>query len=786
MYDFIRENQLNIMLLLCGACGTLAILLVITRFMSKSRKYVLILMETIAFFLLWFDRLAYVYSGNTETIGYVMVRVSNFFVFFLTSAIVLGLNLYIIDLMRNEGGMNTVPLRLKVVSVLSVVGMLFVIVSAFTGWYYYFDESNVYIRGNLFLMSYIIPVLCPIIQFTVIQQYRKLFTRLIYISIALYIFVPIICGIVQIFAYGISIVNMSMVLVSISLYVFAYLDINNEVERAHKIEMNNLLEEKKSMRRLFDQTATAFVTAVEKKDDFTEGHSVRVAEIAKKIAEMSGMDEDECNKVYYTALLHDVGLIGVPDSVIKNEADPEKWDYEAIRQKPVIAREILSNITEYPYLSQGAYFSHERYDGSGYPEGLKGEDIPEIARIVAVADAYDTMSTKKRFREARPEFVVREAFVKGSGAEFDPKYANLMVKLIDSKTGERGTDDLSHIEKELQCKEYRTTVSAGIIIKTNYVHISFECEESKDGEDKFSAPSMILFDSYDGRVHVDKKAIEAYKYLEYGEIWFDKHSIVTAARNIRITDLDGEKPSGESSSYNITAVRSRDHIRMELVGPGFRNEVVVALPDETKDAFIGLTGENCIIKNIIAEKSEEKVNPADMPRIEDAISYIDHMESDIKNVQIDRTRSASTEGIELKDRMSIIFHTMSLPSANLVWHCPYILLFYSENGQVNGPDYREFALVKLNGENEVAGDLAENKFVMKRNDKFPGWEKWKEINKKGLECKVYIKNKGDRITTTTENLGVYIRNTTIVREKTDKVYVALTGDQCAITDIRIH
>jgi hypothetical protein len=196
-----------------------------------------------ACFLLWFDRLAYIYAGDSGQTAFVMVRVSNFLVFFLTSAIVFGFNLYLIDLLTNEGKLSVPPKRLIFVGAMSVAGMLLAVVAAFTDLYYYFDETNLYHRGPGFLIAYIIPVLGPIIQYTVIREYRKKFSKLIYISLVLYIFVPIVCGIIQIFAYGISIVNMSMVAVSVFLYIFMYLDLNNTVEHAHKIEIEHMQEQ---------------------------------------------------------------------------------------------------------------------------------------------------------------------------------------------------------------------------------------------------------------------------------------------------------------------------------------------------------------------------------------------------------------------------------------------------------------------------------------------------------------------------------------------------------------
>ncbi len=424
MFEFIRTYQLNIMLLLCGACGMMAILLLITRFLDTKRKWSLFLMEIVAFFLLWFDRLAYIYAGDPSHKGYIMVRVSNFLVFFLTSGVVFSFNMYLKNLFQDAKENKTAESLLNVATVMSFFGMFLSVVAAFSNLYYYFDENNLYHRGQGFLIAYVIPIVAPLIQYIAIRKYKKSVSKLIYTSLLLYIFVPIFCGLLQIFTYGISIVNMAMVAVSVSLYIFTYLDINETVEHAHNIEIQNMQGEQRRMKRLFDQTAKAFVSAVEKKDDFVKGNAMKVAEYARKITARCGLGEEQCEEAYYAALLHDVGLIGIPDAVIKNEDDPNKWDIEAFRQKPVIGKEILSNITEFPYLSLGAGYSHERYNGTGYPEGLKGEEIPEIARIIAVADAYVTMTTPKRYRDARPDFVAREAFVKG-------QVSNLTLSLQD-------------------------------------------------------------------------------------------------------------------------------------------------------------------------------------------------------------------------------------------------------------------------------------------------------------------------------------------------------------------
>ncbi len=786
MFELIREHQLNLMLMLCGGCAILILLLANTRFMSRSRKAILVFMEVMAFFLLWFDRAAYIYAGGTGSTAYTMVRVSNFIVFFLTPGLVLGLNLYVADWLTHEGKLKRVPILLRITAILSVAGMVLAVIAAFTDLYYYFDETNKYHRGSGFLIAYIIPVLCPILQFVVVRKNKKVFSRLIYISILLYIFVPIICGITQIFAYGISIVNMSMVAVSVSMYIFLYLDINNTVEHAHRIEIESMQGEHERMRRLFDQTANAFVSAVEKKDDLMKGNSSRVAKYAKLVAEHAGKSPEDCEKVYYAALLHDVGLIGIPDEEIINETDPVKGITDIMRRKPLIGEEILSSITEYPYLVQGAHYSHEKYDGTGYPEGLKGEEIPEIARIIAVADDYVSMITRKRYRGQLPQFVAREAFVKYSGERYDPFFADIMVKIIDADVNDTPSEKIPPVENELSCKEYREHITRGIAVESDVIRISFDCEPTIENEG-FSAPSVVLFDSYDGRTHSHEKSIESYHYLEYGEVWFDKHSVATAARNIEEKQIDDtEKGPDAGTRYEITAGRCEDHLKLVMKSADYAKEVIVALPSRSMAVYIGLTGENCRLSNIAVETTGDSVGPEDIPRIAEILSYIDHLESDVKNVQIDRWMSAATESIEIKGRVKIEFNTMSLPSADLIWHCPYIVLFYSEDGRIKGPDYREYNIIKLNGEDQGDKEFAKNRFTMEKKDSFPGWDKWKEINKKGLECEVDIERKGDRIVLRTENLGISIENTTTVLDDRNKVYVAISGDQVALTDIRIY
>ncbi|MBP5324573.1 MAG: HD domain-containing protein, partial [Pseudobutyrivibrio sp.] len=782
MVEFILKHQLNIMLALSSVCGTIALFVLIARALPKRRRVALLLLELSSMFLLYFDRLAYIYSGDVSDTGYVMVRVSNFLVFFLTNIVVLSFNLYLIDVIKGAGGLEGVAFRLNLCVILSLVGTALVVVSNFTGMYYYFDEFNNYYRGPLFILCYVFPVVTPLIQLSVILQKKDRITKGIYISLVLFIIVPIFASIIQIFAYGLSLTNIFIVGMAVLVYIFALFDINNKIEKANRREIEYLKEERQVMQRLFDQTASSFVNAVDSKDDFTKGHSLRVAKYAKLIAQTCGKNEKECDEIYYTALLHDIGKVGIPESVLEKGEDRTPEEQEIYKTVTTIGDEILSNINEYPYLRDGAHFVHERYDGKGYPVGLKGEEIPENARIIAVADNYDLLTSKKRDRDHYPQFMVREEMVKAAGTRFDPRFAGAMVSIIDSDVDYRlresfGDEFEVKLETELTCEAYRSKISRGILIDETITKIDFDYEAGKGSPFGFFGPSIIVFDSYDGRIHNDVKNIEVFGYMEYGEIWFDGNCNSTNARNIEVTVTDLQSSTNKNvPHYEIMTSRYEDHLKITIIGEGKKIDVVMALPDTSKYAYVGLTGEYCNLKNIEVETSEDSKLQIPIERIAPVVSYINRLESDLPNIQIDRNRSVYTEPVSVEDGMNVIFHSMSLPSAKLVWHCPYVVLFSSDDGMIDGPNYREYALVKLSGENDCDTIFAENSMINNQSSEFIDWDTWEMKNKEGVECHISFRKKKNSIEIAAEDAGIIIRNTTRIKEMPKVVYFALTGD----------
>ena len=170
--------------------------------------------------------------------------------------------------------------------------------------------------------------------------------------------------------------------------------------------------------------------AIDAKDTYTKGHSGRVAEYSREIAKRAGYSIERQEEIYMMGLLHDVGKIGVPDAVINKPGRLTDEEFEKIKAHPGRGAKILQNIEEMPQLAIGARWHHERFDGRGYPDGLSGEDIPEEARIIAVADAYDAMTSNRSYRDIIPQEVVKGELEKGSGTQFDPQFAAIMLEII--------------------------------------------------------------------------------------------------------------------------------------------------------------------------------------------------------------------------------------------------------------------------------------------------------------------------------------------------------------------
>ncbi len=563
-------------------------------------------------------------------------------------------------------------------------------------------------------------------------------------------------------------------------------------------ELDESERRRKEQQLLFEQTAEALASAIDAKDPYTNGHSRRVAEYSLKIARTVGKSEEECERVYFAALLHDVGKIGVPSSIINKKGRLTDEEFEQIKRHPVLGGQILSIIKQSPWLSIGARYHHERYGGRGYPEGLRGEDIPEIARIIAVADAYDAMTSNRSYRNAIPQHIVREEIVKGIGTQFDPVFARAMLRMIDVDTEYRMQEAVSGAVpapvSSLRCETLYHDCTDGIAITKKQTRIML-CSQPDEGlPEQECLPSLIVFDALDGRVHPGEEDNRNLLYFEYALIRLDGHVTQHNTRKAEVRVLDRESdlaPAGvgepeHAQRYRIEAVRYKDHALVSISDDRHTLQVILALPDTSRFVYIALSGEHCDIHNIRVENDTREISPDAIPRIAEEISFIKGCpEGDVPNVQVDGWRTDASAGVPIGDGMTLSFHTMSLPTARLVWHCPFISVFSSSEGKVNGADFREYILLRLDGESWESDVHAENVVNVKHQASFEGWNVWKDENKRGLDCVVKIKRDGNVITMQTENLGIAIHSVTTILDDVNDVYVSLTGDQCAITNIRV-
>ena len=199
-------------------------------------------------------------------------------------------------------------------------------------------------------------------------------------------------------------------------------------------EINEALKEKNDeLERAYLDTIGILRQTVEAKDPYTRGHSDRVSAYAVLIGEKMGMSEEDLHTLKIGGLFHDIGKIGIPDSILLKESKLDDEEYSQIKNHPSIGAHILGDVTMFKSIIPIVMHHHEKYDGRGYPSQLANEDIPLFARITAVADTFDAMTSKRSYRDALPLDVVIAEIEKCSGQQFDPKVANIFLEIIKNE-----------------------------------------------------------------------------------------------------------------------------------------------------------------------------------------------------------------------------------------------------------------------------------------------------------------------------------------------------------------
>ncbi|MCR5387934.1 MAG: response regulator [Lachnospiraceae bacterium] len=299
----------------------------------------------------------------------------------------------------------------------------------------YVDENNVYQRGDGYLFTVLLPYVVFALTLVFIIIHRKAFTIREMIYMTMFVVVPIASGIFQLMTYIYSTLNVAITIALVIGLNFIQSQreiVNEESEKRFAEARNRQLGEMHDYQmNLSEQLIEVLCEAVEAKDRYTRGHSLRVARYTKEIMYRLGGSEEEQEKAYFIGILHDIGKIAVKDEIINNSGRLSEDQYEQIKLHTIAGYQILRTIDIIPEIAVGARWHHERYDGKGYPNGLSGENIPLIARIISVADAYDAMTSNRSYQKTLPQDLVREEILKGMGTQFDPKIAKIMVDMID-------------------------------------------------------------------------------------------------------------------------------------------------------------------------------------------------------------------------------------------------------------------------------------------------------------------------------------------------------------------
>lgn len=207
--------------------------------------------------------------------------------------------------------------------------------------------------------------------------------------------------------------------------------IRSQLQRTIEYQRKQLELAEKQV-KMANETVLAIARAVDAKDENTSQHSVRVAEYSVMIGQALGLSKEDCDDLKRAAVVHDIGKIGIPDSVLNKPARLTDEEYAIMKSHVTKGAKILKDFTLVDHIIEGVLYHHERYDGSGYVHGLKGEEIPLFARIIGVADAFDAMTANRVYRKQMDMDYVRNEFIKGKNKQFDGTLVNILFSLIDT------------------------------------------------------------------------------------------------------------------------------------------------------------------------------------------------------------------------------------------------------------------------------------------------------------------------------------------------------------------
>lgn len=218
-------------------------------------------------------------------------------------------------------------------------------------------------------------------------------------------------------------------IIFISILIVVYVVLLLRIAEAKKLQL--------IYKDITEQALSTFANAIDAKDNYTEGHSRRVALFAREIARRMRLKYEKQEEIFYIAMMHDIGKIGIPDRILNKPTRLTDEEWEIMQKHPIYSGEILKEFTAISDMASAVKYHHEWYDGTGYPYKLKGEEIPFVSRIITVADSFDTMDSKRVYRDPLPKEEIIKQLRENAGRQFDPEIVPYMIAMLEDGAVER-------------------------------------------------------------------------------------------------------------------------------------------------------------------------------------------------------------------------------------------------------------------------------------------------------------------------------------------------------------
>ncbi|MCM1283843.1 MAG: HD-GYP domain-containing protein [Muribaculaceae bacterium] len=330
-----------------------------------------------------------------------------------------------------------------------VLLLALLVFNMFFGFLFTFHADGTYVHGGLYVLVYIVPLYYVLFSLLVLIRNQRFFNTKQKISIGVYIIMCLLGPLMQMLLLPNVLLSVFTPSIAILVILFSMEtpdyqllmktlaeldDLRKNLQIEVKKQTKTAEDRREKVERLSGQVILTLARTIDAKDKYTNGHSERVAAYSREIARRLGMSAQEQQEIYYMGLLHDIGKIGISDTIINKSEKLTDEEYQMMRKHPELGGQILAGISEIPGIAIGAKYHHEKFDGTGYPYGVAGEDIPFQARIIGIADAYDAMASKRSYRDVLPQQTVREEIKNGRGTQFDPRCTDVMLQMIDEDT----------------------------------------------------------------------------------------------------------------------------------------------------------------------------------------------------------------------------------------------------------------------------------------------------------------------------------------------------------------